>query len=881
MPSIALPDAPVPALASTKNNRVMTDLISSGLSSEEARKRLGTDGPNLIPEVGRRSTRRLLQEIITEPMFLMLLSAGTIYFLIGDPTEGLLLLAAVVVVIAITVIQQFRTERALRALRDLSAPRALVIRNGVPERIAGHEVVRGDLLVLNEGDRIAADATLQSGQIEADESLLTGESTPVAHAASPDRHGATLAAHTTTGSHVFAGTVVTRGSGLARVDATGRHTEMGRIGIDIRTQSTPPSRLQQASRHLVRRLGVFALGLAAIQAAIAVALGASGLAGVLSGITLAMAILPEEIPVVLTVFMAIGASRMAKRAVLTRRISAIETLGSITVLAVDKTGTLTENRMAVRVLSSPSRRWSVSADTNLPADFQSLVETATLATPGLSSDPMERAITSFAGVTGADKGIERLSLVHEYPFVTERLFMARVHATSANREARISAKGAPEAIFDLCRLSDSARADALGKFQSMAGAGLRVLGIACARSQSPADSSAWAVDPAAFTFEYLGLMGFADPPRAGVREALEECNAAGVRMLMLTGDHPDTARAIAQQVGLAAGDGVLSGKDLDSMSDIELHARLKNSPICARVRPAHKLRLVRVLQAGGDIVAMTGDGVNDAPALSAANVGIAMGRRGTDVAREAADLVLLDDGFDRIVDAVRQGRCIFDNIARAVTFIFAVHVPVIALSLIPLLLQWEPLLQPIHIVLFELVIDPACSLVIEAEPADRDVMRRPPRGADVSPFDPALWLPAAAQGAVLAALLVVCAAVLFANGFASEMIRGVVFTSLIASVLLFIPLARHEGVSTKRGNTVLRGLGFCVLLLVSLIFATPWLRGLLGFAALDPSALVALVTITVASALLLKLSSRLAAMTFAKTQRRKTVAKADIDDLDG
>ncbi len=833
----------------------MNEHPQTGLTTEQAQKRLRVDGPNLIPKPDSRSLTQLVREIVTEPMFVMLLVAGTAYLLLGDTTEGLFLLGAVVAVIALSLAQQHRTDQALKALRDLSAPRALVLREGIPQRIAGGEVVRDDLLILNEGDRVAADARMIDGSVEADESLLTGESVPVPHAAPVTRNSDLTLRAPAPGDavpeHVFAGTVITRGTGLALVTATGKATAIGRIGGELHAHAPPTSRLQQSSRRLVRRLGALALVLAGLQALVAGALGASPLDSLLSGITLAMAILPEEIPVVLTVFLALGAVRIARRSVLTRRVTAIETLGSISVLAVDKTGTLTENRMSIAELSRDGEQLRVAPGIDLSLSFRELLEAANQATPALSSDPMEQAITTLSTCYPAHTSSGDESVVHEYPLTPHRLAVTRVHMSPNRVEACVSTKGAPETVFDLCHLSATTRLIATDQVASMAQRGLRVLGIARARCSVPQPSTGWPADPHAFDFEFLGLMGFADPPRAGVREALQLCSTAGVRILMLTGDHPHTARAIAEQVGFQRPVDVLSGDTIDSLDDGALLKRLGETSVCARVKPAQKLRLVRVLQQDGEIVGMTGDGVNDAPALNAADVGIAMGCRGTDVAREASALVLLDDGFDRIVETLRLGRCIFDNMGRAVAFIFAVHVPVIALSLVPLLLRWDPLLAPIHIVLFELVIDPACSIVLESEPAAADVMQRPPRPADASPFDARQWWPAVLQGALLAVLLLLSASFLLQSGHDADSVRAVTFTALLASIVLFIPLTRARQAMSQGSNRTLRYLAILVTLLVTLLFAVPWLRELLQFVVPDPQGMLVLLgTVGVAAFLL-------------------------------
>ena len=832
-----------------------------GLGSAEAARRLAIDGPNALPGSAPRSAAALLWDVLTEPMLLMLLAAGGIYLALGDRGEALFLLSFVFVVIGITLAQEHKTQRALESLRDLSAPRALVMRDGQEQRIAGQDVVRGDLLILHEGDRIAADAQLIQGQLEVDESLLTGEAVPVTKlpAAQADQATAAAAAASTAppqskpapsggnAAHtvasvgaLFASTVVTRGVGLARVCATASHTAVGRLGADLATTAEPASALQQGSRTLVRRLGAIAVVLASAQVVLGWWWnGGALLDSLLSGIALAMAILPEEIPVILTVFLALGAWRISQQKVLTRRVTAVETLGAITVLAVDKTGTLTMNRMAVAELATANARFTPE-DAHLPETFHLLTEFAMLATPGDPFDPMEKAIQHFghqwlAGTEHVHDGYES---EFEYALSGDILAMTRVFASDEPDTHLLATKGAPEAVADLCHLGAAQRAAIRRQVESMAERGLRVLGVARGRWKGPAlapdQSPPWPQSQHDFDFEFLGLLALADPPRPEVPAALAQCRRAGVRVVMMTGDHPATARAIAQQVGLSARPEVLTGAELEALDDAALTARLRHVDLCARLTPAHKLRLVQLLRASGEVVAMTGDGVNDAPALKAADVGIAMGERGTDVAREAAALVLLDDSFARIVAAIRQGRRIDDNLRKAIRFTFAVHLPIIALALIPTLLQWPALLLPVHIVLLQLLIDPTCAVVLEAEPEAPGLMERAPRAVGDSPFALATLGYAVVQGLGIAVLLLWGHAWFNAQGASAAQSRGVVFITLVLSVMLLIlaqrNVARPALWSVRSPTPWLWRITAAMLLMLAAVTGLPWLRGLMGLA---------------------------------------------------
>jgi Ca2+-transporting ATPase len=809
---------------------------ATGLDSGEARRRLASDGPNALPGSRHQPLTRIVLKVLLEPMFLLLLAAGGIYLALGDRAEAGFLLGSVVLVIGITLAQERKTQRALEALRDLSAPRALVVRDGRRQRICAAEVVRGDLLVLGEGDRIAADAVLREGLLEVDESLLTGEAAAVTRFPGGDS------------ARVCAGTVVTKGRGLADVVATGAATAMGRIGLALAATRETPSGMQRASARLVRMLAV-----AAVLLAVAYTLlrwlwdGAGLLESILSGVALSMAILPEEIPVILTVFLAMGAWRMARHQVLTRRMAAVEALGAVTVLAVDKTGTLTQNRMRLMMLARPDGAEVDETEAVLPAGFAELLRCLLLATPDAPFDPMEQAIRAYAERHAEDLGSNaEPAPEHEYPLSPDVLAMTRAFATDEPGCRLLAGKGAPEAIVALCHLAPSDAAVALAQAEALAAKGLRVLGVAQAQWRG----SAWPASQRDFHYRLLGFVGFGDPPREGVPAAVAECRQAGVRVLMLTGDHPVTARAIGDRIGMVPGREVLTGERIDGLDDDTLRERLHRTDVCARLRPEQKLRLVHLLQQQGEVVAMTGDGVNDAPALKAADIGIAMGERGTDVAREAAALVLLDDSFASIVKAIRQGRRIYDNICHATAYVFAVHAPVIALALMPALLHWPMLLLPAHIVLLELVIDPACSLVFEAEPEAPDIMQRPPRPPSVSPFAPAKLAYALAEGAGLAIILLCACGIALSLGWGASAARTVMFVGLVACLLLLVLVRRQRHVvpaTPGQGNRWLTVMLAGLAGLVAVALGVPPVRSLLALAAPDPG--IAAVTALAVSAL--------------------------------
>jgi P-type Ca2+ transporter type 2C len=820
-----------------------------GLTQEDAACRLVADGPNALPGSEPKSLWRITADVLLEPMFLMLLAAGAVYLLIGDTAEASFLLGSVFAVIGLTLSQERKTQRALESLRDLSAPRALVIRDGIERRISSHEVVNGDILVLHEGDRVPADAVLLHGQISTDESLLTGEAVPQekllgnadASMGLPGGEG---------NAFVFASTVVTRGVGVACVRATGSQTAVGRIGAALASTTVVVSNLQQASRKIVRQLAT--VGLIAASALILLSWlwdGRSLLDSLLSGIALAMALLPEEIPMVLTVFLALGAWRLSQQRVLTRRVTAVEALGGITVLAVDKTGTLTLNRMEVAELSIADAHYVQSPGKDLPEAYHGLAEFALLATPADPFDPMERAIRRFglAHLVGTEHVHADWSPEFSYPLSPEILAMTHVFPAGEPEHHLLATKGAPEAVADLCHLPILHRDAIAHQVHDMAARGLRVLGVA----KGQWDGQQWPANQHDFSFTFLGLVGLADPPRPEVPAAVAACRSAGIRVIMMTGDHPATARAIARQVGLGEQKNVLTGPDVVAMDDDTLRKRLENTQVCARLVPEQKLRLVRMLQQSGETVGMTGDGVNDAPALKAADVGIAMGERGTDVAREAAAIVLLDDSFASITTAIRQGRRIYDNIGAATRFIFAVHVPVVALAVGPVLFHWPVLLLPVQIVLMELLIDPACSVVFEAEPEATDIMDRPPRAPNASPFAINNISYALLQGAGFAGVLLGSAWVMVSRGWEQGAIRVTVFAGLVLGLFLLV-LANRDVRRTLFGSLLLPNVWLARMLLfvmgvVALIFAVPWLRQIMGFAIPAPVTLGIVAVIVLAA----------------------------------
>lgn len=830
-------------VASSLSDEQRTQNSKPGLTSNEAARRRAADGPNELPGHSQRGLLKIAREVLAEPMFLLLVAAASIYMLLGDLREALVLLASILVVLAITIFQERRTENALGKLRDLSSPRALVIRDGIEQRIAGRDVVVGDWVILREGDRVPADGIVCSATaLSVDEAILTGESLSADKVAcssetEPENIGDV--------NRVYSGSLVVRGFGAVKITAIGARSEIGKIGGALNLLSTEATPLYREVRRLVRWVAIASIALCVLIAIVYGLRSGDGLAGVLAGITVAMGILPEEFPVVLAVFLAMGAWRISRAGVLTRRMPAIESIGAATVLAVDKTGTLTENKMQVAILESLSccvdlREKDGPTDDRLDDSITAILGVALAASERDAFDPMERAIQEAADRwTPSEKPrLANMSLIREFDLTPELLAVTHVWRSPENSLAEIAVKGAPETVFDLCRIDATQRAALLEKIAIHARTGLRVLAVARGvhKAEALPDS------PRDFKLELLGLICFVDPLRASVPAALAQCHAAGIRVIMITGDHPGTALAIAAAAGFDTTGGCLTGRDIELFNDEELRTHVRRVNIFARTKPEHKLRLVQALKAEGEVVAMTGDGVNDAPALKAAHVGVAMGIRGTDVAREAAALVLVNDDFASLVAAVRLGRRIYANIRHAMSFIVAVHVPIAGLGLIAPLLGWPLVFFPLHILFLEFVIDPACAFVFEADAESPDIMRRKPRHTKEKLFSKTLLRRALILGFTILAIELILLGV--AQAVTDERsARTIVFTGLVIANLTLIFVSRSQSASLVtlyvRTNKIYWWIVGITVLTLGLAVYVPMVAEVFAFAPPNPFHVVA------------------------------------------
>lgn len=800
-------------------------LAKGGLTTTEALELKKIHGKNELLSQKPKTIYTYLLELSKEPMVYLLFICGLIYFFLGDHGEASMLLAFFFLIIIITIFQEKKTDNAIEALKSISNPRALTLRDGQKNRIPGTEIVPGDIVFLNEGDYIPADSHLISSiNVQVDESILTGESVPVKKEI---------------GEELFSGTTIVSGHATIIVHSIGQNTFLGKIGKSISKVESSHSRLEIETNLLVKKLSIIALGLCAFVIITYSLSNHDWIKGSLLGISLAMAILPNELPAVLTIYFAMAAWRLSKYKVLTRKISSIENLGSINVLCVDKTGTLTMNKMTIQKIYSNDQiiDLSVELEAQLPEAFHEILEYGILASRKDPFDPMEIAFSS----TGNKylKDTEHLhhdwSLEKEYPLSNQLLSITHAWKGENNNGFVIGAKGSPEAIIDLCHLNEVEKDKVQKLANDMALSGLRILGVA---KSYTLDKKLPAIQHD-FEFKFLGLVGIADPIRPGIKESISECKNAGIRVIMLTGDHPVTAKSIARQIGLLDPDNVITGVQLDKIPDTELCKLIKSVSVFSRIMPEQKLRLVEILKKNKDIVAMTGDGVNDAPALRSAHIGIAMGEKGTDVAREASDIVLLNDDFSSIVESIKCGRKVYLNIKNALIYLFSIHIPIAGMSVLPVIFNLPLVLLPAHIAFLHLIIEPASSIAFEGDEPSVDIMKQPPRPSNEFLFNFDLWYVSSIKGVILFLALAIVYLISLWRHQGEADARTLVITTLILSNTLLLFLNRGPNVSilkclTKRPNKIVIWLIITSMLLLAAALYIPSARVLLNFSFMHP-----------------------------------------------
>lgn len=762
--------------------------IYKGLTNAQVNHRLIKYGYNQIESQKSKNIFKLLYKILQEPMIFLLVFTGVVYVLLGEPKDSIALFSTIVIVIGVTIFQEKRTENALQALKDLSSPRALVIRNNKQIRIAGKEVVVDDILILNEGDRVSADGLiLESLNFLVDESILTGESIPVNKFGIKNLNDDIK--NYPQNNLVFSGTVVIQGSSVVKVTKTGVNSKIGLIGESLLKIEDEDFLLKKEIKKIINVFFIFGMLACILLFLLNYYLYKDILNSILSGLTLAIAMLPEEFPLVLIIFLTLGAFRLSKKKVLARNNQSIETLGATTVLCVDKTGTLTYNRMELSLVKTDIDLYEFNNKKNnsLSNNIEQTIYFSKLASNKITNDPLEQELNlKFEQYLSTyNKQFLNLELVKEYPLTKDLFSITRVYIDKITNQIIVATKGSPEAVLKMCRYTGIKKESVMSQVYNYASSGKRVLAVAKAKKVN-FNLNNLPKDCMDFEFEYMGLLGFTDNIRRNVDIAVKNCYNAGIRVIMLTGDYPVTAMFIAKQAGILNSDKFLTGQDLESLSIDELSNKIKNTNIFARIVPHQKLKIIEALKLNGEIVAMTGDGVNDAPALKSAHIGISMGQRGTDVARESSDLVILDDDFSSIVSAISLGRRIYDNLQKAVSYIFSLHIPIAGASLLPVLFGLPPILYPIHIAFFEFIIDPAYSSVFESYPGEKNIMKRPPRNSNRPLFYGKNVTIALVQGLIL--LFFVFSIYVFSlnKGYTEIIARSIAFTTLVLGNLILI-----------------------------------------------------------------------------------------------
>ena len=690
----------------------------NGLSSKEIERLQKKYGINELVKQDKPNPLKKFLGVFKEPMFLLLLVAATVYFILGEPRDGVIMLVFVGFVASITFMQEWKTEKTMNALKDLTSPQVNTLRDGKNVFIKSTELVPGDVIFLSEGERIPADCiVLEASNFSVDESILTGESEYVIKVSSDEME---KSSDYWKKDMLYAGTLCVFGKCTAIVRYTGFATEYGKIGKAISEAKDEPTPLQKKVNKLVKNIAIAGVVLCISVMVASYFYSFDVLNSILSGISLAMAIIPEEFPVVLTVFLSMGAYRLAKNNTLMRKISAVETLGSATILCVDKTGTITQNKMKVKNIYSDGKIFTKENLNN-----KELSDLMVLSCEKDPYDPMEKAIVEAASMSDIEN-LYNYDLSKKIAFDSKVKRMANIYKKDSGYY--IAVKGSAETVLGLCSLDEQNIHKINIEIDKMASNGLRVLVLAESNSEEIYENLE------DYSLSFKALVGLQDPPKEGVEEAIKLCKKAGIRVVMITGDYSKTAMAIGEEIGLKFTNKVITGNEIDTLNEYELCEAVKSCDVFSRVIPEHKMKIVKALKKNGEIVAMTGDGVNDAPALKSADIGIAMGQRGTEVAKEASYMILMDDNFTTIVNSVKDGRRVYDNIRKAMVYILIIHIPIAAMAMCAPLFNLPPLLLPMHIMLLELIIDPTCSIVFEGEPAEANIMDNPPR----SPEEPLL-----------------------------------------------------------------------------------------------------------------------------------------------
>ena len=794
-----------------------------GLSVQQVPVLLQEYGKNVFHAGSSRRFIHIVRDIVIEPMFILLVIACALYFILGEVSEGILMLLAMVLVAAISLYQEVKSTNAIKALQQFTEPKVTVVRDGIEMIISSEELVPGDIMLLDEGMNIPADAViLQANDFSVNESVMTGESLPV------DKH------ETEGHNKLYQGTTINSGKCVAEVTATGNNSVLGKLGKTVGAYHPPKTLLQVQLNKFVRRLALFGLMGFFIILFVNYLHHGEWATSLLFALTLAMSAVPEEIPVAFSSFMALGAYKMSKLGIISRQPQIVENLGAVSVICLDKTGTITENKMQVKSIYEYDRDRIIELNEKIQLENDQVLRYAVLASEFNPFDAMEKAIWDAFNIYTPGKSHQPLQMIFEYPLQGQPPMMTHVYE-DGNRKI-VAGKGAVERILPICRLSDSDKKKISRHVQSLAQQGYRVIGVAGAvhtQSQFPAFQDD-------FNWKFEGLLALYDPPKKNIQQVMKQFYDAKIEVKLITGDYPETAINIAGQVGILNHHQYVTGESIMNMKDNELKQVVKETAIFARMFPEAKLKVIDALKANGEIVAMTGDGVNDGPALKSASIGIAMGQRGTEIARQAADLILTDDNLERMVTAISEGRKIFNNLKKAVRYIISIHIPIILIASLPLLFGWAfpNIFTPIHVIFLELIMGPTCSIFFEREPVEKTIMQQNPRERKSDLFSGEELLISVVQGIIIALAGLLLYYYFMKHGASLEETRTIVFTTLILSNV-FLTFADRSFTKTMYYTSRFKNSLAPVILIISAFFlavlhAVPAVRNLFQLTAITP-----------------------------------------------
>jgi Ca2+-transporting ATPase len=783
-----------------------------GLTKNEVEQSRIKNGINSLEHQKKSNLFSSIIEMVKEPMFLLLLTATCIYFITGEISNGIFMFFAILLVSTISLYQESKSRNAIEALHKLTQPKSKVIREGELQEIPSQEIVIGDYIQCEEGTFIPADGIIiQSNDFSINESILTGESLAVFKNEKTDTKA------------VFQGTIVASGLAICEVNAIGNQTQLGKIGKSLESITEEKTPLQIQISNFVTKMSL--LGLVVFLVVWGVNYYNSGilLDSLLKALTLAMSIIPEEIPVAFTTFMALGAWRLMKLGIIVKQTKTVETLGSATVICSDKTGTITENKMSLAqwyLLKTDTINNNENNKTHLTFDEQELLSLAMWASEPIPFDAMEIALhEGYANKNPKDER-QNYKMTHEYPLSGKPPMMTHVFENK-NGKRIIAAKGAPEALIACSHLSDNETQQIFNAIQTMAEKGYRVLGVGSAKFLG----IDYPKNQQEFTFQFIGLVAFYDPPKANIKEVFETFYKAGIQVKIVTGDNALTTTTIAKQIGFRNPEKTLNGDQLMTFDDVTLREKVMETTIFTRMFPEAKLKIIKALKENNQIVAMTGDGVNDGPALKSAHIGIAMGKKGTEIAKQAANLILIDDDFSKMTEAIAMGRKIYINLKKAIRYIISIHIPIILIVFIPLVLGWiyPNIFSPVHIIFLEIIMGPTCSIIYENEPEEKDLMLQKPRPFTTTFFNLKEITISIIQGIVITlGLLFIYQYCVTLNYFENKT-RTIIFLTLIASNI-FLTLANRSfyfSIFTTlkyKNNLVLLIIGLTVLVTATILY---------------------------------------------------------------